>query len=484
MLNLSLQLKLILLPLYWLCGIQIFFSVLSLFVFNDRVASPFFWPAFCLLLVAIIFQIRSSSLRLAHINMRDALAFAVSTWSLAGLVAALPLYFIVDLSYTDAVFEAISALTTTGATVIVGLDDLPPTLLLYRQFLQWVGGLGVVIFVVAILPMLNVGGMRLLRAETPGPIKDDKIAPRITSTSRYLWGIYCAITLMCAAAYWAAGMSVFDAFGHAFTTVSTGGFSTHDASMGYFNSNTLLWLANLFMLLGSISFALHFHLVHGKRALDYLRDEETRAFILSIVVFSLLMFAIIFHQVSYADNLTTLSQAVFHTISFMTSTGYGATDLSAWPSATIALLIIASYLGGCAGSTAGGNKVIRNVLTFKIIRQQLVKAIHPRAIVNVKLQGRAVPESLLTTVLTFMVLVAMTTIIFTFLLMLTGLPFLESFSAVSACINVLGPAFGSLSSNFIPVTDAGIWLLNLAMILGRLEYFTLLALLIPKFWRY
>jgi trk system potassium uptake protein TrkH len=347
------------------------------------------------------------------------------------------------------------------------------------------GGLGVVIFVVAVLPMLNVGGMRLLKAETPGPIKDDKLSPRISKTAHYLWGVYFAITLTCALAYYVAGMSAYDAIAHSFTTVSTGGFSTHDASMWHFESHLILMLSNIFMLLGAISFGLHFRVFRrGFYGLKlYFLDEESRVFIVIVLSLSLVLSGYLFVQSTYEDFFISLSFATFHVISFITSTGFGAADLSSWPAATALFLVFCAYLGGCSGSTAGGNKIVRDIITFKVIRREIRQLSHPRAIFPIRYQGRLVTADVANAVMAFMSLAVLTTMIFTLLMMATGLDFWSSLTAVAACINVLGPGFGQVGSNFQPVSDSGIWLLNLAMILGRLEYFTVLAMLLPRFWK-
>lgn len=483
MVNAAIVGRLLSIPLGWLAAIQIAFGVLSVSLYQDLVARWFFVSGFSILALAVLLSWYTRKQALQKISSQESLVFAVVTWVIAGFSGAIPIQLIAEVSFTDAVFESISALTTTGATILVGLDDMPPSFLLYRQFLQWVGGLGVVIFVVAILPMLNVGGMRLLMAETPGPIKNDKLAPRIRQTARYLWLVYCIITVACAAVYWLAGMSAFDAIAHAFTTVSTGGFSTHDASMGYFDSNLLLWVSNLFMIIGAISFALHFKSFRSYLLMSYWRDEETRSMLSVMLAMSALLTLWLInnsHSNAWFDQLT---QVTFHVISFMTSTGYGATDLNNWPMGATMVLVVLSFLGGCAGSTAGGSKMIRVIIMWRVIRQQLFVMIHPRAVKTVQYQQHSISDTIITAVMAFMMLALITTFIFTILLSATGLDYWSSFSAVSACINVLGPGFGEVSSNFIVVSDTGTWLLSLAMLLGRLEYFTLVALLLPSFWR-
>lgn len=468
----------------WMGLVQIVFGLLSHYVFRDEVAAQFFDPAIIMLFTSALLSIGFRHHALNKVTFRDALIFASLTWVLTGVLGAIPIELITHVSFTDAVFESISALTTTGATILSGLDDMPKSFLLYRQFLQWMGGLGVVIFVVAVLPMLNVGGMRLLKAETPGPIKDDKLSPRTAKTAHYMWSVYLSITVACALCYFMAGMSFYDAIAHSFATVSTGGFSTHDASMWYFKSHTILMISNIFMLLGAINFGLHFRVFkNGWRGITlYWQDEEARIFILVVLGFSLVLGLYLIVGQRY-DVLTSLSFSLFHVVSFITSTGFGAADLSTWPVATSFLLIICAYIGGCSGSTAGGNKVVRDIITFKVIRKEMWQISHPHAVFPIRYQKRVVSLDVANAVKAFMSLAVFSTVVLTFLMMLTGLNFWSAFSAVVACLNVLGPGFDQVGSNFQPVSDIGTWILSFAMILGRLEYFTVLALILPQFWR-
>lgn len=485
MINPKSTIRLLSMPILWMGIVQFVFGLLSLFLFNDHISKLFFGPATAILFVSFLISFFFRRETLDNVAFREALIFATLTWVVTGILGALPIYSVTGVNFTDAVFESISALTTTGATILSGLDAMPPSFLMYRQFLQWMGGLGVVIFVVAVLPMLNVGGMRLLKAETPGPIKDDKLSPRITKTAHYLWGVYLSITALCALSYYVSGMSLFDAIGHSFTTVSTGGFSTHDASMWYFESHSILMIANVFMLLGAINFGLHFRVFQrGARGVKlYIQDEEARIFVLIVLFLGSVLGLYLYKTETYPSLASSVSFALFHVVSFITSTGYGAADLGAWPAATALFLVFCAYLGGCSGSTAGGNKIIRDIITFKVIRREIQQLSHPRAVIPIRYQNKAVSSDVTNAIMAFMSLVVLTTVVFTILMMMTGLDFWTSFTAVVACINVLGPGFGDVGSNFQPVSDIGIWLLNLAMILGRLEYFTVLAMLLPHFWK-
>ncbi len=484
MINIFTTLYLLAFPIGLMGLVQAFFSILSWFVFHDHETADFLLPASLMLTVAGLFLILGKRYDVSKVSFRDALIFAVLTWVLSGFLGAIPIILITGVSLTDGVFESISALTTTGATILSGLDQMPRTFLLFRQFLQWLGGLGVVIFVVAVLPILNVGGMKLLRAETPGPFKDDKLSPRIANTAHFMWYVYITITLLCAVAYFLGGMSVYDAIAHSFTTVSTGGFSTHDASMGYFDSPGLLIISDVFMLVGAVSFALHFRVWHAGRLHLYWRDEETRWFLAFVILLAVLIGVFLLRAGVYNDSFTAFNLAFFHLISFITSTGFGAAGFSDWPYAVTFLLLVAGYLGGCAGSTAGGNKFIRNILCVKLMNLELRRLISPRGIFLVKYQGRSVEEKVLSATISFMSIAAFLSMTFTLMLMATGLDFWSSLSAVAACLNVLGPGFGELANNFQPVTDTGTWILSIAMILGRLEYLTVLALFSPLIWRY
>ncbi len=458
------------------------FALLSFLVFHDDQLSAFLTPGVLSIVFAVLLKLGHKSAAALSIKYRDALLFASVTWLGCGVLGAVPIITITDASFTDGVFESISGLTTTGATILSGLDLLPPSFLLYRQFLQWVGGLGIVIFVVAVLPMLNVGGMRLLKAEMPGPVKDDKLSPRIANTTHHLWLVYVLITLLCMLGYYFAGMNAYEAIAHSLTTVSTGGFSTHDASLGYFNSPLILFVANVFMLAGAVSYTLHFRVWQKLELRLYGYDEETRVFVLLVVVLSLLVMGLLWlwqpRPVWHYANL-----AVFHVISFITSTGYTATNCADWPTAATFLLLFAGYLGGCAGSTAGGNKIIRTVIATKVMNREVKRLLHPAGVFVIRYQHGYLNDAVLSATMSFLAIAAAVTAVLTVLLMMTGLDFWSALSAVAACVNVLGPGFGALGTNFQCVSDTGTWLLSGAMILGRLEYFSILALVLPSFWR-
>ncbi|MBQ0744129.1 MAG: potassium transporter, partial [Pseudomonas sp.] len=328
-----------------------------------------------------------------ELRTRDGYLIVVLFWLVLGLFGAVPLYLLdmPDLSVADSVFESFSGLTTTGATVITGLDTLPRTLLYYRQQLQWFGGMGIIVLAVAILPMLGVGGMQLYRAEMPGPLKENKLTPRIAETAKVLWYIYAGLTLVCALAYWAAGMSLFDAVGHSFSTVAIGGFSTHDASIGHYDSSLIELICILFMLISGINFALHFLAWRFRSVKSYWQDPECRAYILIIAALFIICAVILIHF-QYYDVWTSIRYAAFQTVSIATTTGFGVTDFSAWPTVLPFLLLYASFIGACAGSTGGGMKVIRVLLLYKQGSRETKKLLHPHGVFPVKLGNKAVPD--------------------------------------------------------------------------------------------
>ncbi len=418
-----------------------------------------------------------------ELRKRDGFVVVAMFWVVLGLLGALPFLFGAHLSMTDAFFEAISAFSTTGATVMTGLDDMPPSILFYRQQLQWFGGMGVVVLAVAILPMLGIGGMQLYRAETPGPFKSDKIAPRITQCARSFWFIYSGLTLLCGLGYWLAGMSLFDAVAHSLSTISTGGFSTHDASLAYFDSPAIEAIAILFMTLGGINFSVHFLALVAGRPLAYVHDLEVRSYLIILVVVSLLITVALYYSHYHADISSSLRYGLFQTVSVMTSTGFVTEDFSRWPGFITLLLFFSSFIGGCAGSTAGGMKVIRLLIIFKQSWLNLQQLIHPHSVRSLKLAGRVLPSRISDAVWGYFALYVATFAVIMLLLMADGMDQVTAFSAVTTSMNNLGPGLGAVAVNFQDVSTGSKWLLAFAMLLGRLEIFTVLVLLTPEFWR-
>ena len=419
------------------------------------------------------------------LRLRDGFLIVVLFWTVLASFGALPLFLSNNpaMGLTDAFFESMSGLTTTGATVLVGIDDLPISIRYYRQQLQWLGGMGIVVLAVAVMPMLGIGGMQLYRAETPGPIKNSKLTPRITETAKALWYIYLGLTVACAIGYWLAGMTVFDAIGHSFSTVAIGGFSTHDASIGFFDSPLISAIASLFMIAAGMNFALHFLALRQRNFLVYLQDTEVRVFLGFLLLVTVLTCGVLWSTNTFSDATTTLWHGIFQVISIGTTTGFTTSGFHWWPSLLPVLLIMMSGIGGCAGSTAGGVKVIRMILLYKQGRREINQLIHPSAFFPIKLGGKPVPDNVINAIWGFFALYIFSYLVLSLAMTATGADPLTAFSAVTACLNNLGPGLGAVAKNYAAIDPAGKWILSGAMLMGRLELFTLLVLLTPAFWR-
>jgi len=452
--------------------------------YNDGTSLPFALAAGAVLISGMTLWFPTRNAR-KDMRLRDGFLIVALFWVSLALAGAVPLMLAAHphLSFAKAAFEAMSGLTTTGATVIVGLDSLPMSILYYRQQLNWLGGMGIVVLAVAVLPMLGIGGMQLYRAETPGPMKDNKLTPRITETAKALWYIYLGLTVACAIAYWGAGMTVFDAIGHSFSTAATGGFSTHDQSIGYFNSPVIETIAVVFMVLGAINFSLHFIAWRSASIRSYMADEEAKIFFYAVFAVSTVISIWLFVTSTVTDPAQAVRQAVFQTVTMITTTGYLTADFSSWPGMLPGLLMLITFVGGCAGSTAGGIKVIRFVLLFKQGQREILRLIHPQAQSPVKFGRRPVEDRVIEAVWGFFSMYMALFVIMSLLLAGSGMDIVTAFSAVAACMNNAGPALGQVSSNFSSVGDFALWILTFAMLLGRLEVFTILVLLTPAFWR-
>jgi len=455
------------------------------FLYSDQAWLPFV-EGFSLTLVAgllIWFPVRRAR---KDLRLRDGFLVVASFWTVLGTFGALPLY-LADapaMSFIDALFESMSGLTTTGATVLTGLDSLPKSILWYRQQLQWLGGMGIIVLAVAVLPMLGVGGMQLYRAEMPGPVKDTKLTPRITETAKALWYVYLTFTITCTLGYKLAGMDWFDAIGHAFSTVAIGGFSTHDLSFGHFQSSVINLIAVFFMIIAGVNFSLHFFAWRFVQIRHYLLDPEFRAYIGMLLVIS----AVVIGSLSWLgvhDNAEdNFVNGLFHAVSISTTTGFTAVNYAAWPGALPVLLVFASFIGGCAGSTAGGIKVVRFLLIYKQGMREIARLVHPNAEIPVKLGGAAVPFRVVDAVWGFFAVYVVVFGVMLLSMMASGLDQATAFSAVAATLNNLGAGIGEVSAGFMDVNDAAKWVSIVGMLLGRLEIFTLLVLVTPVFWRH
>ena len=420
-----------------------------------------------------------------ELGTRDGFLIVTLFWTVLGVAGCLPFIFssALNLSVTDAIFESLSGLTTTGATVISGLDDLPKSLLFYRQQLQWLGGMGIIVLAISLLPMLGIGGMQLYRAESPGPIKDNKLLPRLAETAKALWYIYLALTVICAIAYGFAGMNLFDAVSHSFTTIAIGGFSTHDQSIAYFESSAIESVAVIFMFIAGVNFAMHFTAWQTRSIKHYLRDPEFLFYSFILLSVSVVTILILYFSEVYSNIFEVLVKGVFQVVSFATTTGFTTADFNAWPLFLPYLLLYAAIIGACAGSTGGGMKVIRILLIFKQGIREVQRLIHPKAVIPVKLGRNPVPDRVIESVWGFFAVYVMAFLVMLLALVATGLDIITAFSAVGSCINNLGPGLADVSTTYESIPTQAKWILCVAMLLGRLEVFTLLVLFTPMFWR-
>jgi len=424
-----------------------------------------------------------------ELQPRHGVILVTLVWVVLPLCAMLPLvlglgHVGLSISFTHAYFEAVSGLTTTGATVLTGLDALPVSINVWRTFLQWLGGMGILILAVAILPLLGVGGAQLFRAEAAGPIKDTKLTPRMTETAKGLWGVYGVFSLACALAFWAAGMEPLDALMHMFATVSLAGLSSHDASFAYFDSPLIELIALVFMLLASCNFALYFVAMRKGRWDGFWRDPEMRA-TLAVLLGGGLIVALLLWAKGVYGPVEALRYGIFHVVSVATTTGFTTVDYLSWPVFAPVLMLLLSGVATSAGSTGGGIKMVRMLILLKQARRELTRLVHPRAMQPVRLGNGVVDDRMIFSVLAFMLVYGATVITLSMVLLLTDLDPVTAFSAVLASVHCMGPGLGALgpSSNYAVLTDFQTWICTLAMLLGRLEILSFMALLSPAFWR-
>lgn len=420
-----------------------------------------------------------------ELNIRDGFLMVVLVWTVLPAFAAIPLMLQLGISHTDAYFETVSGLTTTGSTVLANLDSLPMSVNLWRHQLVWVGGMGLIVLAIAILPLLGIGGRQMFKAETPGPMKDAKLTPRIAETAKGLWLVYVGVSIACILGFRWAGMSWFDAVCHAFSTMGLGGFSTHDASFGFFNSPAIEGVAILFMLIAGMNFGTLFLAVNGRSLRPYLRDPEAGWF-LGITLLSIMAVAIyIWKDGAYPDLDTAVRHTAFNLVSIATTTGFASVDFAQWPIfAPLWMLFLSSFVTS-AGSTGGGIKMIRALLLYKQVYRELLRAMHPSAVYNVRIGSQVAPQPILFAVLAFAFMYMVSIASLTLLMAFTGLDIVSAFTAIVASINNTGPGLGVVgpSTTYEVLEDFQTWICIFAMLLGRLEIFTLLVVLTPAFWR-
>ena len=450
--------------------------------FSDGNLQTFIVSLLVFFIIGTLLYFPNSKIKSSDIKSKEGFLIVVLFWLILSLFGSLP--FILDkdlsLSFVDALFESISGWTTTGATIIDDLEKLSPSILIYRQMLQWLGGMGIVILALAILPMLGVGGMQLYKAESTGPIKDNKISPRIAETAKSLWRVYIGLTIACALLYFFAGMSIFDSVAHSFSTIAIGGFSTYNDSIGHFNSPIIEFVCIIFMLLAALNFILHFLAMKSGSIAIYFKDTEVRSFTFIIIIFLSLIY--VFHLVNNSD--IPLRHIIFQLISFITTSGFTSTSYESWPSFIVFTLLLVSFFGACAGSTGGGIKIIRIVLVLKLLKKGLLRTLHPTAQVPIKINDQAISDEVASNIYDFIVFYILSYMILSFLLLIFGNDIATSFSSVASCLNNLGPAVGDAVNSYSSLSTSSKYVLSFTMILGRLEIYTLLIILTPYFWKY
>lgn len=421
-----------------------------------------------------------------ELRVRDGFLLVALTWAVLPVFGAMPLYIhIAGLSFTDAYFEATSGLTATGSTLLVGLDTLPISINFWRTFMHWIGGMGVIVLAVAVLPLLGIGGRQIFKAEVPGPMKEASLTPRVAETAKGLWVVYLLMTVACTLALILAGMEPWEGLMHAFSIMGLGGFSTKDASLGHFNSVPIELVAMSFALLSGINYATHFLALHGRSLKPYLRDAEIPWYfgVLAASVVGLTAYLMTFDI--YGDVWTALRYVAFHCISIATSLGFATTDYSLWPLfGQLWILFMGSFFA-CSGSTGGGIKMMRAIILYRQVYREILRAMHPRAIHPVRLGGAVVPDAVLHAVLAFSFIYMVVVVLLTLLMVVSGLDLITGFSAIVATLNNTGPGLGTVgpAGKFSGLTDFQTWICSAAMILGRLELFTVLVVLTPAFWR-
>lgn len=421
----------------------------------------------------------------SDLKSREGFLIVTLFWVVLGSVGALPFLFSdqLGMSVTNAFFESFSGLTTTGASVMVGLDELPKAILFYRSLLHWLGGMGIIVLAVAILPLLGVGGMQLYRAEIPGPLKDNKMRPRIAETAKTLWLIYVLLTFACALALWGAGMSIFDAINTSFSVIAIGGFSPHDAGLGYYNSYLINNISAIFLFLAGCNFALHFAAANGKGIRAYFKDPEFKVYFSIQFSIIIITFGMLWRYDVYDTAYDAFNQALFHSVSLATTAGITNEEVSHWPLFIPMLLLISTFIGGCAGSVGGGLKVIRVLLLYLQGVRELKRLVHPNAVYTLKVGNRALPERVIEAVWGFFFVYSLIFLLSFFALMATGADAYSAFVGTTSALNNVGIGMGDFTSNYVEVNSAAKWVLIMTMLFGRLEIFTLLILFTPSFWR-
>ncbi|MDH4165530.1 MAG: TrkH family potassium uptake protein [Gammaproteobacteria bacterium] len=454
-------------------------------IYRDGMLLDFVYAAvICVTAGAAMFVLTMRHKR--ELRSRDGFLLVTLAWVFMSAIATVPLMIgLPGLSFTDAFFETMSGLSTTGATVLTGLDSMAPSLNMWRAALHWYGGMGIIVLAVAILPLLGVGGMQLYKAETPGPVKNEKLTPRITQTAKALWVVYLLLTILCVLSLRVAGMEWYDAVFHSFSTLSLGGFSNYDGSVGHYDSVAIELVLVFFMLVSALNFSRHFIAWQQKSLRTYLTDVEASGMLRLVATAVLVVTLYIWAHGVYPDFLTSLRYVTFNLVAMATTCGFVTQDYAAWPAFAPMVIVMLSCYTCNTGSTGGGIKMFRTLVLTQQATRELFLLVHPQAVTPVKIRNQVVSNHIVFAVLAFVVLYFGTVVTLTFLLLASGMDFISSFTAIIATINNAGPGLGVVgpSSNYQGLTDFQTWVCSLAMLLGRLEIFSVLVLLTPTFWR-
>lgn len=452
------------------------FPIIISLIFDDGATELFIYALLGVVLIGLVGLLATRKVD-NELSQKDGFVIIVLFWVVLCFAGSIPFY-LSGMNAIDSIFESMSGITTTGATVISNLDTLPESLLFYRQLLQWMGGMGLIVLAIAVMPLLGIGGGQIYKTEIPGAMGEQKLTPRIKETAQVLWLIYLGLTVLCAILYYLGGMGSFDAVSHAMSTVAIGGFSTHNDSIGHFNSIAIETICIVFMLLSAFSFTLHYFAVFKKKPLKYFYDPEIR-FFMSILAIIFIICAMISNISTYGPNFRELA---FHSVSMLTTTGFSISNSSEWPFSISFILLIGAFIGACAGSVGGGVKSWRVLIMINHAHKNIMKIIHPNSVISLKIGTKNVNDEVATSVWGFFSIYIISFIILLLFVLITGVDFESAFSAVGACLNNLGPGLGIVSENYANINSASKGILAFAMLLGRLEIFTLLVILTPMFW--
>ena len=452
------------------------FPIIVSLIFDDGATSLFLYTLISIGFIGFLGLAATRNVD-SELSQKDGFVIIVMFWIVLCFAGSIPFY-LYGMNVIDSIFESMSGITTTGATVIPNLDILPESLLFYRQLLQWMGGMGLIVLAIAVMPLLGIGGGQIYKTEIPGAMGEQRLTPRIKETAQVLWLIYLGLTTLCAILYYLSGMSSFDAISHAMSTVAIGGFSTHNESIGHFNSLSIEIICITFMLLSAFSFTLHYFAVFKKKPLKYFYDPEIRFFI-SILTIIFVICAIISNISNDGPNIREIA---FHSVSMLTTTGFSISDSSQWPFSISFILLIGAFIGACAGSVGGGVKSWRVLIMVNHAHKNIMKIIHPNSVISLKIGTKNVDDEVATSVWGFFSIYVISFIVLLLFVLITGVDFESAFSAVGACLNNLGPGLGIVSENYANINSTSKGVLAFAMLLGRLEIFTLLVILTPMFW--